>query len=322
LLSAVLKQKWDPTTTIAFKPKTPDFPAFVSYFGATATQFTLLVAALHVLQLKLLNHLSESVLFTLPALSTFPFLSTSITTPSIILSSGATFKFSSLLHQACCLPSSITLPLVTFPALSFPSIAKVASELAFGSSAANIIVFFTSLFLAVRSRVFSPLNNSRPKASSNDPVFKGRARPWFQPPPQAFPVIWSTIALLRAFSTTLVFNTNKTLLSPGVFALMLHLSVGDTWNTINNVEKRMGTAALFVPAVLASAVFAVQQMGSVSPTAGFVLAPMAIWLSVANLLVWSIWRLNYLTFNRPSLFPSVEEGPACPWRLPLTSFNS
>ena len=71
-----------------------------------------------------------------------------------------------------------------------------------------------SFFMALKSRVFSPLDNSRPKASTNDPVFKERRRPWWTPPPLAFPIIWSTIAVLRAVSTALVFQTTGTCPSP------------------------------------------------------------------------------------------------------------
>ena len=78
---------------------------------------------------------------------------------------------------------------------------------------ASYFVGLFSLFMALKSRVFSPLDNSRPQASTNDPVFKERRRPWWTPPPLAFPVIWSTIAILRAVSTALVFQTTGRLLS-------------------------------------------------------------------------------------------------------------
>jgi hypothetical protein len=41
----------------------------------------------------------------------------------------------------------------------------------------TFIVTIFMLFMSVRSRVFSPLTNTRPKASENDPVFKYRRRP-------------------------------------------------------------------------------------------------------------------------------------------------
>jgi hypothetical protein len=45
---------------------------------------------------------------------------------------------------------------------------------------------------------------------------------------------------------------------------------------------------------------------------------MCVWLSVASALVYSIWKLNSKFLNdRPSLFPSIEEGPRSTWRIPF-----
>jgi tryptophan-rich sensory protein len=147
-------------------------------------------------------------------------------------------------------------------------------------------------FLSVRSRVFSPLNNSRPAASKSDPVFRDRIRPSWQPAPRAFPIIWSTIALLRTVSSILVWKVTGSLSCAPILFFVAHLAIGDTWNTINNVEKRLGTAVLGVQFVYLSVLIATQQYYQISPKAAYVLAPSAIWLSIANFLVFSIWRLN------------------------------
>ena len=57
-------------------------------------------------------------------------------------------------------------------------------------------------------------------------------------------MVWSVITVLRAASTVLVFLRTNTLLCGPVFAMALHLSVGDTWNTINNVEVSRGPSHL------------------------------------------------------------------------------
>jgi translocator protein len=188
--------------------------------------------------------------------------------------------------------------------------------------APTVFVGVFTFFMALRSRVFSPLDNSRPKATNNDPVFKERKRPSWTPPPLAFPFIWLTIACLRAVSTALVFNTKQTLLCTPICAFMGHLCIGDTWNTINNVEKRLGTAVLGVSFVWASAVYATKLYFDTLPLAGKVLAPSCVWLTIASFLVYSIWRMNSLYLNdRSSLFPSKEESFRCPWRLPFTSLT-
>ena len=128
---------------------------------------------------------------------------------------------------------------------------KALVKLALPAKLQTAVMCAFFFFMSVRSRIFSPLDNSRPSASKEDPVFKDRRKPSWQPPPKAFPLIWTTIAFLRTISSYLVYQTSG-LMSKPILAMMAHLSIGDTWNTINNVERRMGTAALGVQFVMAS----------------------------------------------------------------------
>lgn len=73
---------------------------------------------------------------------------------------------------------------------------------------------------------------------------------------------------------------------------MLHLSIGDVWNTINNTERRYGVAVTGVVAVLASKVFAAFQYYNVNALAGKLLGGTCIWLTVATALIAATWRLN------------------------------
>lgn len=210
----------------------------------------------------------------------------------------------------------ITIPAVISSALPAKLAAELPTKIVTVLPSAMVGVFM--LFMSLKSRVFSPLDNSRPRASKDDPVFKDRLRPSWTPPPLAFPIIWSTIALLRTFSTVLVFRSTGTLLCKPILALMAHLSIGDTWNTINNVEKRLGTAVLGVAFVWASAVYATYLYYKTLPLAGKVLAPSCLWLTVASLLIYSIWRMNSIYLNeRSTLFPSKQEGPRSSWKFPI-----
>ena len=148
------------------------------------------------------------------------------------------------------------------------------------------------LFNALRSRTFSPLNASRPRTADEKTAIAERRRPAWMPPPLAFPIIWSSIALLRAFSSVAVFATVGTLNHPAIFAMLAHLAVGDTWNSINNVERRLGVACVGVGFVLLSVVNVVVQYLRVDRTAGLLIAPSAVWISVATALVWTIWNIN------------------------------
>ena len=145
---------------------------------------------------------------------------------------------------------------------------QVAAYLPALETISTYLVGVFTFFMALRSRVFSPLDNSRPSPTANDPVFKERRRPWWTPPPLAFPLIWTTIAFLRSISTAMVFRSTGTLLCLPIFAFFGHLSIGDTWNTVNNVEKRLGTATLGVFFVWASAVYTTLLYYETLPLAG------------------------------------------------------
>lgn len=161
---------------------------------------------------------------------------------------------------------------------------------------AAAVVFFG---LSLKSRAFSPLDNSRPdlkKAVDGEKTggFNDRIMPSWTPPGVLFPIMWVLIvAPLRAYSSALVFQAHGGhLLDPTLLCLMLHLSIGDTWNTVNNVERRMGAAVPGVFCVWLSVLFATSQYMQVSELAGSLLAVTAVWITVAGTLVADTWRVN------------------------------
>ncbi|CAN0086086.1 unnamed protein product, partial [Phaeothamnion confervicola] len=148
-------------------------------------------------------------------------------------------------------------------------------------------------FMALRSRVFSPLNNARPGRDAERMVQVERRRPSWMPPPKAFPFIWMSIAGLRCISSTMVWEAcGQRLVCAPLAAMALHLSVGDTWNTVNNVEKRLGAAVPGVFCVWLSLATTCVLYHRADSAAALVLLPSLCWITVANFLVRSIWSLN------------------------------
>ena len=166
---------------------------------------------------------------------------------------------------------------------------------------AKTIVAVMFFALSFRSRVFSPLNASRPRVANEKLAKKQKKRPSWTPPAVVFPLVWISMGFLRSLSTMLVFAATGTVTHPAILAFVAHLSIGDTWNSINNVEKRLGVAAVGVLFVVSSAYNVVYQYYNVLPTAGYVIAPLAIWLTVATTLVWGIWNIN---LPREPLYPT------------------
>jgi tryptophan-rich sensory protein len=150
----------------------------------------------------------------------------------------------------------------------------------------------TALFFAVlsiRSRIFSLLDNTRSRTTYDQVI-----RPRWSPPPLAFPIVWMIIAVLRVISSVLVWQTiNHQFLVLPLILFVVHLALGDTWNTIFTVERRLGAA---VPVVILgpwlSALVVTAIYWKTNPLAGMILSFSCLWLTVAAVLVWRIWQLN------------------------------
>jgi translocator protein len=185
-----------------------------------------------------------------------------------------------------------------------------------GNETVEVCAQFTFfMFLALRSRVFSVLDARRPKTADERKMKEEKKRPRWTPPAKVFPIVWISIAFLRAISSVLVVGAAAAtattaqqigagkLLTPAILSLIVHLSIGDCWNYITNQEKLLGVSCTGVFFVLISSWFAIYQYYLVLPKAGFVLMPLGVWLSIATALVIGIWNIN---LPRQSLWPQQK----------------
>jgi len=172
--------------------------------------------------------------------------------------------------------------------------------------------------LSLKSRTFNPLNNQRPnrdqalQKEGETQGFRDRVMPSWTPPGVTFPIMWVLIiGPIRAYTSALVYQSNgHHLCDLTILALMLHLSMGDVWNTINNVEKRYGAAVPSVLVVSLLAANAAYQYYQVDTLAGSLLGATLLWFTVASTLIADTWRLNPdpLTQQRDPLYPTIVEG--------------
>ena len=188
-------------------------------------------------------------------------------------------------------------------------------DLAVGTLPAPFVPFIFA-FLSLRSRLFSPISARRPPRGG----FEGKAtptdikRPSWTPPGIAFPFIWLTITGLRASSALVVWRASgRTLFCAPLLTLVAHLCIGDTWNCVTNVEKRLGVSSVGVLFVLSSVYKAVLTFYAAAPLAGLLLAPSAVWISIASVLTWTIWSINT---PRQPLLPR-QDGKASALQVPL-----
>ena len=156
--------------------------------------------------------------------------------------------------------------------------------------AVNCVVFW---FVALKSRVLNPLNNKRPQRENLEATGETRNLPSWTPPGFIFPIMWILIiGPIRASTTAMVYDVTGSYANAAILSLMLHLSIGDVWNTINNVERRYGASVIGVLLVWTSKAFAAYQYYQVSPLAGKLLCLPLIWLTVASSLIIRTWQLN------------------------------
>lgn len=177
---------------------------------------------------------------------------------------------------------------------------------------ANCIIFW---LVALKSRVLNPLNNSRPQVqtleANNNNNANTRIMPTWTPPGVVFPIMWLLIiGPIRAVTTAMVYDVTGSYANLAILSLMLHLSVGDVWNTINNVERRYGASVTGIVLVWLSNAHAAYQYYQVSPMAGQLLCLPLIWLTVAGALITRTWQLNpdEETGELYPLFPAEGQG--------------
>jgi len=174
----------------------------------------------------------------------------------------------------------------------------------------NFVLFY---FLALKSRVLNPLANNRPQrktleaakpANDNDDKdsktntttneqTSQRIMPRWTPPGVVFPIVWLLIiGPLRAATASMIYATTGRYACLPLLSLLLHLSIGDVWNTINNVERRYGASVVGVGFVWLSKAHAAYQFSRVDAVAGKLLGATLVWLTIAATLVAATWRLN------------------------------
>ncbi|KAL7537745.1 hypothetical protein ACHAXR_008036 [Thalassiosira sp. AJA248-18] len=187
--------------------------------------------------------------------------------------------------------TELTLFGATFQLLDY-ALAQFDTQLPFPAVA---LLFYAC---SLKSRVFNPLNNQRPDRSKavdgeGSTGFRDRVMPSWTPPGVIFPIMWLLIiGPIRAYTSATVVSTTGAFFSLPVMAFILHLTIGDVWNTINNTEKRYGAAVIGVLCVVLSAGNAAYQYSTVDPLAGKLLGGTCLWLVTAAALITDTWRLN------------------------------
>jgi len=135
---------------------------------------------------------------------------------------------------------------------------------------------------------------SRPAQSA---WYQALKKPPYQPPRQAFPVVWpalyADIALVCA--ATLDDLERRGMRSERrtyAASLAINLVLNGSWSWLFFNRRQLGTSAIAAGALAVSSADLVRRTGRISPAAGAALAPYALWCGFATVLSTHIWRLN------------------------------
>jgi tryptophan-rich sensory protein len=126
------------------------------------------------------------------------------------------------------------------------------------------------------------------------PWYQGLKKPSWQPPDWAFGPVWTVILILAAISAALAWEAAE---GPGARAAILAVLVINSilniaWSGIFFKMKRPDWALYEVALLWLSILALILVLGAHSATAGLLMAPYLVWVSIASFLNFRIVALN------------------------------
>ena len=136
---------------------------------------------------------------------------------------------------------------------------------------------------------------SRPTVESN--WYAKLRKPSFQPPRQAFPIVWPILyADIAAVSASTVdqFEEQRQPEKASAYrkALAVNLLLNGSWSWLFFNRRMLGTSAVAAAALTVSSADLARRAAEVKPSRGVVLTPYPLWCAFATALSIRIWMLN------------------------------
>jgi benzodiazapine receptor len=126
------------------------------------------------------------------------------------------------------------------------------------------------------------------------PWYDGLKKPRWKPPDWAFGPVWTVILILAATSAALAWDAAAgTGGRPAILAVLIVNSILNiAWSGIFFKMKRPDWALIEVAMLWLSIVALIVVLGSHSATAGLLMAPYLVWVSIASFLNYRIVEMN------------------------------
>ncbi|RIA56732.1 TspO/MBR family protein [Dichotomicrobium thermohalophilum] len=115
-------------------------------------------------------------------------------------------------------------------------------------------------------------------------------KPSWTPPDWAFPVVWSVLYFMIAVAGYLVWMADPT--SPAMAFWAIQLVLNAAWSWLFFGRRDMVTALADVSGMWLAILGFIITAWPLSPIASLLFVPYLVWVSLASLLNFTVWRLN------------------------------
>jgi len=126
-----------------------------------------------------------------------------------------------------------------------------------------------------------------------DAWYRAMNKPAWTPKDWVFPTVWTPLYILIAVSGWLVWREAGfagAAVPLVVYAVQLVLNAG--WSAVFFGLKRPGLAFAEVSALWLSIALTMALFWPISPTAALILVPYLVWVTIASVLNFQVWRMN------------------------------
>eukprot|EP00095_Tigriopus_kingsejongensis_P011103 maker-scaffold268_size230776-snap-gene-1.38 protein:Tk11103 transcript:maker-scaffold268_size230776-snap-gene-1.38-mRNA-1 annotation:"PREDICTED: translocator protein-like" len=128
-----------------------------------------------------------------------------------------------------------------------------------------------------------------------DTFYRSLRKPWFCPPKEAFPVVWTCLYGTMGYASYLVYRDGGGLEGPARGALLLYggqLAINWMYTPIFFGMEKIFLGMVNCAALWVAVAGTMKAFYDINPTAGLILIPYQLWVSLATALSFEIWRLN------------------------------
>lgn len=130
-------------------------------------------------------------------------------------------------------------------------------------------------------------------SGSENPWYRGLAKPALNPPDWLFPVAWSVLYVLIGLALAMIINARRARGRGLAIALFAgQFAVNLVWTPTFFAAHRVGLALVLIGVMLALAIAATHAFARVRRLAAWLMVPYLVWVTFAGVLNWRILQLN------------------------------